>query len=460
MAADSAPRRPGGSFLAGAGGRLLPASVPFAWFGIAVAFHGGAWVALGMSSTVWRHWHGGLGWPLAALHALTLGTLVASAVGASLQLLPVATRQPVRWPRAGLVLALAYVPGLAALLAGMGWQQPRWLAAGAAVVIAVLAGWGALLAANLRGARGMPGVVLHGRGALAALALLASSAAALAALWTGHAWLPRDAARALHLAAGVWGVMGLLVLGLAAILLPMFALGDVPAERVQLTGGWAALAALVLAGGAALGPEATGLALALRAAALGAAALALGLHVRAMQRVLAGGLRGDLGRCGRLIRLGWCSAALALALGAARLVAGATGHEAAAGTLGALFVLAAVGGWLTSFLFGVLQRILPFLASMHAARGRRRAPTPSALTLEAALAWHERGHVAALALLVAAVLDRSGPWLLAAAFAGGAGALAFAVFFVALLVRLRRSRAEASGSPRAEAAGDPGRGRS
>ena len=40
----------------------------------------------------WPGFAGGLGWPLAALHLVTLGVLAMTAIGASLQLLPVATR--------------------------------------------------------------------------------------------------------------------------------------------------------------------------------------------------------------------------------------------------------------------------------------------------------------------------------------------------------------------------------
>lgn len=64
-----------------------------------------------------------------------------------------------------------------------------------------------------------------------------------------------------------------------------------------------------------------------------------------------------------------------------------------------LAALAAIGGRLPSSLSGVPQRILPFLASLHAARGgKRRPPTPSALTLEAPLALHLAANVAALLL--------------------------------------------------------------
>lgn len=430
-------RRLGGTFLAGAGGRLLPASVPLRWFAAAAAFHLLAWIALALGAPTWRDWRGGLGWPLAALHGITLGTLVASAIGASLQLLPVATRQPVRWPRAGAWLWWIFVPGVAVLMLGMGLARPDWLAAGAAAVLAVLVAWGGLLGLNLRGARGMPGVVLHGWGAVAALGLLAFSAAALVALWLGWPSIDRDLARGLHLVAGVFGLMGLLVLGLSTILLPMFALAPVPDERLQLAGGGAAIAAIVLAAIAAFWPDHGGAAIALRLLALGAAALALALHLRAMRRVLSQAMRGDLGRAGRLFRLSWAAAALALVLALARLLVQARGGDGA--VPGELFVLTSVGGWLLSFLFGVLQRMLPFLAAMHAARGRRRPPTPSSLTVDAPLGWHVAGHALALALLALAIVTRSPAALLAAAAAGGAGAAAFLVFVGVLGWRLRQA---------------------
>lgn len=428
-------RRRGGAFLAGAGGRLLPASVPFRWFGAAVVFHALAWLALAVGASSWPSWRGGLGWPLAALHLVTLGTLVASAIGASLQLLPVATRQAVRWPALAALMWWAYVPGVALLALGMAWARPPWLALGAALVLAVLVAWAVLLALNLRGARGMPAVVLHGWGALAGLALLALSALALVALWNGYPLLDRERLRALHLVSGVFGLMGLLVLGLSTILLPMFTLAAVPDESRQRRAGAAALAAVALAALAALPHSDTALAIGLRLAALCSAALALGWHLRLMRQVLQTGLRRNLGRSGWLMHFSWGAAALALVIALAKL--GLETFGGASELLGPLFVLAAVGGWLASFLFAVLQRILPFLASMHAARGQLRPPTPSALTLEPPLQWHLRAHVTALGLLAVAIVLRSPAWLVAAAVVGFAGALAFGVFFAVLMLRLR-----------------------
>ena len=101
-----------------------------------------------------------------------------------------------------------------------------------------------------------------------------------------------------------------------------------------------------------------------------------------------------------------------------------------------LFGLVLIAGWLLTFVLGVLQRIAPFLASMHAMPGERRPPTPSTLTHERALAIHFRCHATALALLALAVLADS-PWATRAATAVGAsGALAYGAFMVVLHTRL------------------------
>lgn len=456
-AAGSSPpapkRRQGGSFVAGATTRLLPASVPLRWFGAAAFFHACAWVALGAAAADLPQWHGGLGWPLAALHLWTVGTLLASAIGASLQLLPVATRQGTRAAAVAGAMWWLFVPGVALLVLGMGLAQPSWLALGAGAVVAVLLAWGAMMAMNLAGAHGMPGVLLHGWGAIGGLVLLLASAASLVGLWIGSSalagWLPHDGLRAAHAAAGIVGVMGLLVLGLATIVVPMFALSPVPAERAQTATGVLGLAALALWLAAGWADHGSALFFALRASAWGAAAAALVVHLAMMRRVRAEALRPGFGGAAWLLACAWVAAVLALALLAAKLGLDAAGAGGLAGVaaerLGRLVVVLALVGWLGSFLFGVLHRILPFLAAAHASLKRRRAPTPSALTSAKAVLWHTRAHTAALVCLVlAAAVDA--PWLWAlAALAGGTGAIAFAVFYGVAALRLRRSLAAGTG---------------
>lgn len=422
----------GGSFLGDARSRLLPLALPMRFFGAAAVFHLLAWLALAWAALDGPVWQAGLGWSLAALHLATLGTLVCSAVGASLQLLPVATRQPIRRQQAIAWIGWLLVPGVAVLALGMGLRRPPLLAIGAAAVLAALAIWGVLLAANLRGARGMPGVVLHGWGAMAALLLLALSAVALVAWWNGWPLLPRDASRMLHGVSGPLGVMGLLALGLSYILLPMFALAPVPSEGSQELAATAALVALLLALLAPLSGEPA----ALRGAALAAGALAIALHLRLVQQVLARGLRRDLGRSLLLMRCGAVALALLPVLGL-----WAVADPAAAASR--LWTPVVVVAWLTSFLFGVLQRIVPFLAAMHAARGQRRPPTPSSLTDESALDWHAGAHLSAVLLLTLSAFADSAWLALLAALSGAAGAAAFLLFMVTVRRRLRAALAAA-----------------
>ena len=123
---------------------------------------------------------GGLGWPLASLHLLTLGVLTMAAIGASLQLLPVATRQPIHWRHGPALVWWLYTPGVALVAIGMGFAQPLPLAAGAILVALALVLYAALLARNLAGARGMPVVVAHGWVAWGSLCVAVVTALSLA----------------------------------------------------------------------------------------------------------------------------------------------------------------------------------------------------------------------------------------------------------------------------------------
>lgn len=413
-------------FLGGARGRLLPASIPLRFFGAAVVYHLLAWLALAADAASVPRFPGGLGWPLAALHLLTLGVLAMSAIGAALQLLPVATRQPVLSHRVPAAIFWVYAPGVAALAFGMAFARPAWLVSGGLAVALALAAFGVLLALNLRGARGMPGVVAHGWAALGALAVLAASALALVTTWAGVPLFDRGAALALHVAFAVYGFMGMLALGLSYILVPMFALAAAPREREQLASFACAAVGLAFcaAGAVGIAPRAC------FAIAAGGGLAAVALHLRLMRRALVTGMRRALGRSFVLVRFAWAMLLISL------LLALALALDAPVEGLRQAFVLAAAGGWLASFLFGILQRIVPFLASMHAAPGKR-PPTPSALTAEGPLDVHFACHVGALALAAAAIAFDSAALGLAAAAVGAAGAAAFGVFYVIVLARMR-----------------------
>lgn len=437
-AAAAAPAS-GAGFALGASGRLLPLSIPMRFFGAAAVFQLVAWAALGLGAAQVPRWAGGIGWPLAALHAATLGVLAMSAIGASLQLMPVATLQPLRWPRAPLVVWWLYAPGVAMLLAGMAAQRPAWMAFAALPVILALVLYGGLLARNLAGARGMPGVRAMGWLALGSLAVALATAAAMLATWAGWtgwtAW-PREGWLMLHIVAAVFGFMGLLALGLANILVPMFALGPVPADRTQL--GVAVLAALALLATVPVALQLWPRAALLIAVALAAAAVAW--HLRSMRLVLREGMRRELGGSFQLVRAGWAGLAATLVLAAWWAV------DPTRDGLASALVVCAVAAWLDSFLFGILQRIVPFLLAMHLAGARRRAPTPSSLTDERALAVHRVTHILSLMLLAAALLLDQALWLWAAAAAGTVGAAGFLVFLATALRRARQAAPTASRS--------------
>jgi hypothetical protein len=231
---------------------------------------------------------------------------------------------------------------------------------------------------------------------------------------------------ALHLVFAPFGFMGLLALGLASILVPMFALADSPRERDQLASCGLALGGLLLAGTAALGIAPVPL----RIAAIALGTLAAALHLRAMHHALRTGMRQELGRSFVLVKIGWAGLAASLAL------APALALEWPVPRLPAWFGLAVIGVWLLSFVLGMLQRILPFLAAMHAAGAGRRAPTPSSLTHERALAIHFWCHVTALSGLAGAIALDSAWLATAAAAVGAAGAAAFCWFVAVVLVRL------------------------
>ena len=419
--------RPSASaFLAGATSRLLPASIPLRYFGAAVVYHVLAWLALLVGADAVPTFAGGLGWPLAALHLVTMGVLVMTALGASLQLLPVATRQPVHWQHAPAAVWWLFTPGVAATTLGMGIPALPLLVSGTLLVTVALVIYALLLARNLIGARGMPVVVAHGWVALCSLAVVVVTALSLVAAYTGAPGLARGTALALHVAFAGYGFMGMLALGLSYIVVPMFALSATPDPRKALASCALAIVALALAGAAAFGISPPGL----RIVAIAAGAMAVGLHLHLMNAALRTGMRRELGRSFKLVRASWVFLAVSLIAGLAVAL------DAPVAGISALFGLTLIGGWLLTFLLGILQRIVPFLASMHAGPGEGRAPTPSKLTSDRPLAIHFYCHFAALAILALAVVVDSAWLAWAAALTGMVGAGAFAAFFVIVQQRM------------------------
>jgi hypothetical protein len=231
-----------------------------------------------------------------------------------------------------------------------------------------------------------------------------------------------------HAILAVFGFMGMLALGFSYVLVPMFGLSPAPSERAALASFALAVSALALAVAGTLMGEP------FLVAAGGAAGLAAtALHLKLMAGALRTRMRKRLGPSFLLVRAAWICLPLALILGAL------TALDVWPWRGSALFGALALVGWLLTFLLGMLQRIVPFLASMHASAADRPPPLVSSLTAERPLAIHRYCHAAAVVGLLAGI---AGDWPLAIRLAGTVGAVgaaAFAWFFWGALARMRRA---------------------
>jgi hypothetical protein len=411
-----------GGFLGSAKSRLLPASVPFRFFATAAALHVALWVVLIFAARDFTNFRGGVGPSLAAVHLLTVGVLTMTATGAAVQLLPVATARPLAavWPIKAVYWLMA--PGAIALIGGMYTAHVGLMIAGAAASAAGLLLFAGLFADNLRRAGSMPLVRAYGWTAFVSLILLVALGLALS-LDAEIGFLADHADVALaHMILGAFGFMGMLAFGFSHILVPMFALSSAPKSRMADAAFIVAAAAIALGVGGALFGVAR---LLVAACVLGL--VAASLHLRLMHVVLATGMRKRLGLSFVLVRVSWAMLALTPLVGFAAL-------QGWAGSGGpTLFGLVSLGGWLMTFLFAILQRITPFLASMHVTRASGGPPLLSELGASAPLRVHAACHLVALAgLAVAIVLDNATIAALASAV-GLAGALAFAAFIAGVL---------------------------
>ncbi|MFO1112806.1 MAG: hypothetical protein U1E33_04970 [Rhodospirillales bacterium] len=419
---------PGAVDLGGASQRLLPEHIPLRFFGAAIVAHIIAWLGLALCADQVADFAGGPGPVVATVHVLTLGVLVLTAMGASLQMLPVALGQPIPPARGCTAVFWLTLAGAAGLIGGVATFSRPAIMGGAAAAGSGLMAYAVILRGIVRKARQPRAVLLHVRAALVALVL--AVALALLLSFDDAAFILPDHGRiaGAHLLLAAFGFMGMLALGLSYVLIPMFAMGEAP-------GGWPADLSFAIAV-AAVAAGACGALVGQRwiiaAAAVGGLA-GCGLHVGLMARAVARRMRRKLGREFVLIRASWALllAALALGLGLALELLPSTGT----GT--ALFGFLLVFGWLLTLLTGVLQRILPFLASMHTARSSGRAIAPTKLIHDLPLTLHRYCHLAALALVASGIaLDVPGVIATGAAVGVG-GAIAFAWFAGTVLHRTR-----------------------
>lgn len=427
--------------LGGAHQRLLPEAVPLRFFGTAVLAHGLAWAALIATAADVPFYRGGPSGVAATIHLLTVGVLLSSAIAASLQMLPVALGRPAPAPAACHAVFALLLLGGASLIAGFALAETGMLVLGAGVLAAAVALYAHALVRLLAGASGLALVRQHVMAALACLGFGVLAAVLLAVDYRA-AILPDHGALALaHMLLLAFGFLGLLALGLSQVLVPMFAVAEAPTE-----GRMAQLAfALALA---ALATALVGLAAGLTpllapAAVLGLAAA--GCHVAQMERLLARRIRRRMGGEFVLIRLSWAMLPLAL------LLACGLALDLLPDTAPALFGFCALFGWLLSLVLGVQQRILPFLASMHAVRARARPLAPAKLVNERSLVLHRWCHGAALAAVGLGIALAEPAAIRAGGAVGTLGAIAYGAFAATVLRRARHHLATSAPPARSPA---------
>jgi hypothetical protein len=337
---------------------------------------------------------------LGATHLLTLGYMGLVMLGAILQMLPVVAGTPMRRPV--LVAAIVHTlgtGGIVLLCAGLIFTLPLALKIAMAMLGTALLLFAALVVITLR--RSLPHNMTARTMRLAALMLAATVLLGLALL-SNHAfdwWLQeREILTNLHLTWGLLGWVGLLVVGVAYQVVPMFQL--TPHYPAKLT-RWLALLLFTLLLGLAPANHSPALRMALEVMlAAGFATFALTtLRLQSKRRRKLPDVTLNFWRVGMISLL------LAIMLWlSAQIVPALDDTQSYGLLLGMLMIV----GFAMSVTNGMLYKIVPFLVWFHL-QSRRRANGPKVPNVREILPESRtRGqmwlHFAALGSLLVAVL--------------------------------------------------------
>jgi len=406
-----------GAILMGAQSRLLPPLLPFMFMATGVVFHLAVWGVLAWVGDDVPGYAGGPGPILAALHVLTLGVLAMTAMGAALQLLPVATGMA---HKSLLPARLAWglmTPGTIVLISGFYLADVDLMMIGAVPVVLALLIFAGVVGDILRRTVTLRLTVAFVWLALVSLLGLIGLGVVLI-IDIGHGFLSDHTGLGLmHMILAAYGFMGMLALGIGNILVPMFALSPSPPAR----SGWLSFALALVALLITLAGLMTGVREVLLPGVLAGLA-AVAFHLYAMRWSLANGMRKNLGLSFVVIKLGWAMLVLSLILAGA-LTLGWLGERGAA-----MFGFVVLYGWLLTFVTGILQRIIPFLAAMNMSKRSLKPPRLSELAPEWPLKIHALCHAVALALCLAGITLDMPQIVRLGAVIGCAGAFAFAWF--------------------------------
>jgi hypothetical protein len=367
---------------------------------------------------------------LAVTHLITLGFMTMVMAGAMMQMLPVLAGAPVPRPKlvAGVVHPLL-VLGTLSLAAGFLLAQPHLLQCAVALLAVGLTLFFGTMLLTLARVRN-PTATIHAMW-LASTAFGITIAFGLT-LGTSHGWgtpLPSQSLRDLHPAWGLVGWTGLLVVGVAYQIVPMFQM--TPSYPRWLTRGLTVSAFIVLAlwslaqwqGAAGWNwLRITGVSLLVAAFAV-FAAITLDLQRRRRRRLPDVTL--EFWRAGMLFLL------LAALLWLVRQV-----PVLAFAQSDVLLGVLVIAGAAVSFISGMLYKIMPFLTWFHLQAlpaSDQPLPNMKAILPEKAQRRQLRLHLAAVGLLIAAAL-----WPALFAYPAALGLGAAMVFLMINLVSVVR----------------------
>jgi hypothetical protein len=412
-----------GAILARAQSRLIPYGIPLRFFVAASMFQIVAWGLVTYGHADVSAFFGGYGVVLAALHALTLGVLAMTAIGASYQLLSVATSVVLKSLFICRLSSWLYIPGTGLLVYAMFVGNTHAMLLGGVLVVAGLALFGVTVGNVFWHAKSLHATVRHGWVALSSMALLVVAGVSLIVDYNmgflGAGLLPEHAKLALsHGLLGGYGFMGILVMGFSYVLVPMFALSPTPNQKLAGMSLGVNLAGLALAIGGVLSGYTTAMIVGVVLGLVGA-----GIYLHLMFKALRTGMKRRLGLSFVMVRASWGL------LIASIIIGGLAVFVPIDFNLFPLFVFILIFGWLLTFLTGILQRILPFLTIMHAHKLGRRAPRLSEMGYQnITLKMHALCHAVALALVSLGIISGLEVLVLVGGGLGVLGAVAFLWF--------------------------------
>jgi len=418
----SRPHQFPGSILMNAQARLLPAGLPYRFFATAIVFHIFLWPSLFVAAPNVPEFSGGLGNVLATLHILTLGVIVMTAMGASFQLLPVATGVGHLNLSPAWLTWWLYVPGVLILVTGFVMGEPWFLRVGGILSVSGILLFLGVVASLLWRARTLPLPVSFAWVAILSMLVGLGLGAAMIADFDFGFLADREQVAVIHMILAGYGFMGFLAFGFSYILVPMFALSSNPPTGLSWGSFYGATTSLVivlagvvfsdvwLIGGGAIVGLAT-----------------VFLYLETMLWTLNNGMRKNLGLSFVVIKASWVMLPLGILVGAAWTF-GLLGDEG-----GAIFGFLLLFGWLLTFLMGVLQRIIPFLAGMNMTRKVIKPPRLSQMADAWTLKVHAVCHGGALALICVGITANKTLLIHGGAVCGLIGALCFAWFTISVL---------------------------